>query len=89
MNSGLISSLRIYSHNVHRNYLLMDTVLETNKDSFDILFIQEPPWRTICQAPSTCDPNGEPVVGGPIHPEWSGRQTVSERTSDCISDVKW
>ncbi|KAJ3561032.1 hypothetical protein NP233_g10444 [Leucocoprinus birnbaumii] len=65
----------------------MDTVLETNKDSFNILFIQEPPWRTIRQAPSTRDPNGEPVVGGPIHPEWTPIVRYSPDNEDTCPRV--
>ena len=70
MNDTL-HSLRIYSHNVQKNYALVDLILESHKNDYDILFIQEPPWQLIRQAPSTSDPNGEPVVGAPIHPEWT------------------
>ena len=33
----------IYSQNVQKNYVLVDSLLESQKDLYDILFIQEPP----------------------------------------------
>ena len=36
--------LRILSFNVAKNYTLLDTLLESEKDNFDIVFVQEPPW---------------------------------------------
>jgi hypothetical protein len=65
-----IESLCIFSQNVSRNYLLTESILETQKDEFDIIFLQEPPWNTICNAPSTTEPLGDEVMGAPIHPEW-------------------
>ncbi|KXN86230.1 hypothetical protein AN958_10340 [Leucoagaricus sp. SymC.cos] len=47
-----------------------DYVLEALKDTFDILFIQEPPWRTIRQTVLTTSEEGNDVVGVPKHPEW-------------------
>ncbi|KAF5309958.1 hypothetical protein D9619_010442 [Psilocybe cf. subviscida] len=37
---------------------------------FDILFIQEPPWRLIRTVPSAVSVEGEEVVGAPNHPQW-------------------
>ena len=45
-------------------------LLERNKNSFDIVFLQEPPWKRLRTAPSTRSKEGEDVVGAPNHPEW-------------------
>ncbi|KAF5347005.1 hypothetical protein D9756_011008 [Leucocoprinus leucothites] len=68
--NNLISSVRIYSQNVGRSYALVDTILESRKLDFDIIFLQEPPWNHIRKAPSTTNPEGDDVIGAPIHPEW-------------------
>ncbi|KAF5345868.1 hypothetical protein D9756_011193 [Leucocoprinus leucothites] len=65
-----ISSVCIYSQNVGRSYALVDTILESKKLDFDIIFLQEPPWNHIQKAPSTTNPEGDDVIGAPIHPEW-------------------
>ena len=65
------TELRIYSQNVCKNYTLVDTFLESQKDSYDIFFVQEPPWNFIRHAPSTTSLEGDKVVGAPIHPDWT------------------
>jgi hypothetical protein len=65
-----IESLHIFSQNVSHNYLLTESILETWKDEFNIIFLQEPPWNTIRNTPSMTEPLGDEVVGAPIHPEW-------------------
>ncbi|KAF5359860.1 hypothetical protein D9756_003191 [Leucocoprinus leucothites] len=65
-----ISSVRIYSQNMGRSYALVDTILESKKLDFKIIFLQEPPWNHIRKAPSTTNPEGDDVIGAPIHPEW-------------------
>jgi len=68
--SSTTNIIRIYSQNVWKNYVLVNSFLESQKDVYDILFIQEPPWNFIRFAPSTSSPGGQKVVGAPIHPEW-------------------
>jgi len=65
-----IESLRILSFNVNNNYLLTESLLNSRVDDTNILFLQEPPWKTIRQAPSTVRHKGNDVVGAPLHPEW-------------------
>src|SRR5690349_20370218 len=62
--------VRILSHNVNRSYSHVDVLLERNKDAFDVLFLQEPPWNRIRAAPSTRSKEGKAVVGAPNHPDW-------------------
>ena len=50
--------------------MYLDVLLETLYKDFDVLFVQEPPWRTIRQAPSSSNKEGEDVTGAPMHPEW-------------------
>ncbi|KAF5355017.1 hypothetical protein D9756_005204 [Leucocoprinus leucothites] len=75
-----ISSVRIYSQNVGRSYALVDTILKSKKLDFDIIFLQEPPWNHIRKAPSTTNPEGDDVIGAPIHPEWLCMMTTSHET---------
>ena len=37
--SGTTDMIRIYSQNVWKNYVLIDSLLESQKDLYDILFI--------------------------------------------------
>ena len=69
--SSTTDMFRIYSQNVRKNYVLVDSLLESQKDLYDILFIQEPPWNFIRFAPSTTASGGDEVVGAPIHPDWT------------------
>jgi len=64
------NDIRVYSHNVAKNYLYLDVLLETLYNDFDVLFIQEPPWRTIRQVPSSSNKEGDDVIRAPMHPEW-------------------
>jgi len=54
--------LKIFSQNVWKNSLIVNTILE-NQMSFDIVFIQEPLWSTICTIPSSTSYKGEELVG--------------------------
>jgi len=65
------TELRIYLQNVCKNYALVDTFLESQKNSYDIFFVQEPPWNFIQHTPSTSSLEGDKVVGAPIHPDWT------------------
>jgi len=67
----VVDSFRIFSQNVNRNSLLLESILASSLDDFDIIFIQEPPWRLVRHAPSGSNPEGEPVIGTTIHPDWS------------------
>ena len=69
--SGTTDIIRIYLQNVWKNYMLVDSLLEFQKDLYDILFIQEHSQNFIQFAPSTSSPGGQEVVGVPIHQEWT------------------
>ena len=65
----IVSKLRIFSQNVHKNSLILNTILET-QSQFDIILIQEPPWSEIRKIPSSSNCEGEPLVGTCHHPNW-------------------
>ena len=69
--SGTTNILCIYSQNVWKNYVLVNSLLEFQKDLYDILFIQKPPWNLIHFAPSTTASGSNEVIGTPIYPEWT------------------
>src|ERR1700733_1396038 len=65
------SELRIFSQNVNRNYGYMDSILSSDDyDIYNLLFIQEPPWRHVRAAPSSNSMEGEDVIGAPVSPAW-------------------
>ena len=63
----IMKNLKILSHNVHKNSLIINTLLET-QNQFDIILIQEPPWSEIHKIPSSSDCKGEPLIGTNHHP---------------------
>ena len=63
--------LCIYLKNAYKNYALVGNLLETQKDLYDILFIQKYFQNFICFAPSITTPGGDGVVNVPIHPNWT------------------
>jgi hypothetical protein len=70
MLSTTLSKLRIVSFNIAKNYDILNVLLERECNHFDVLCIQEPPWRLIRHAPSTVSREGTEVVGAPRHPQW-------------------
>ena len=69
-NDNVESNLRIYCQNVAKNTLHLDTVLVTLNGTFDVVFVQEPPWNTVRHAPSSSNKEGEAVTGAQMHPDW-------------------
>ncbi len=63
-------SLRIFNQNIAKQRLHLDVLLDNHSSTYDILFIQEPPWATVRLAPSTSNVEGDPMIGAPNHPEW-------------------
>jgi len=61
--------LKFFSQNVRKNKLIVNTILEI-QFSYDIIFIQEPPWSIIHSIPSSNNCKGEPLVDVPYHPNW-------------------
>src|SRR6202035_617759 len=73
------SELCIFSQNVNRNYGYMDSILSSEDyDIYDLLFIQEPPWRRIRAAPSSSSMEGKDVIGAPMNSAWGCIVCASE-----------
>ncbi|PPQ93577.1 hypothetical protein CVT25_005551, partial [Psilocybe cyanescens] len=62
--------VRILSFTCAKSSLSVETILEHFVLAYDIVFIQEPPWRFVCTAPSTSRKSGDDVIGAPLHPSW-------------------
>ena len=65
----IIQNLKIFSQNVHKNSLIINTILET-QNHFNIILIQEPPWSEIWKIPSTASCEGKPLMGTCHYPNW-------------------
>jgi len=64
-----LKSLKILLQNVHKNTLIIQTLLKTQKD-YDIILIQEPPWSEIQKVLSPSNSEGDPLIGTSHHPNW-------------------
>ena len=77
----IYDNIKLYSQNVHKNSLIVNTIPET-QSSFNIIFIQEPPWLIIQSIPSSTSCKGDALVGVPTHLNW----TIFARSSVCASE---
>ena len=64
-----LNSLKILLQNVQKNSLIVQALLETQKDS-DVILIQEPPWSEIWKVPSSSNSEGEPLISTSHHSNW-------------------
>jgi len=65
----IYNNLKIFSQNIWKNYLIINTILET-QSHFNIIFIQEPPWSILYIIPSSISCEEEVLVGTPHYPNW-------------------
>jgi len=65
----IVCNLKVFSQNVCKNLLIINTILETS-NHFNIILIQEPPWSEIRKIPSTLNCDGDPLMGTCHHPNW-------------------
>ena len=77
----IYDNIKLYSHNVCKNSLIINTILETQL-SFDIIFIQEPFWSVIRSISSSTSCKKDILVGVLYHPNW----TIFSRTSLYVSE---
>jgi len=77
----IINDIKVFSQNVWKNNLIMNTILEANIN-FDIIFIQEPSWSTICSIPSPKNGEGESLASMVNHPNWLTFVRTSELEND-------
>ena len=64
--------------------MLVDTFLESQKDYYDIFFIQEPLWDFIYYALSTTLLEGNKVVSIPIYLDWTQVVQPSKDSKDVL-----
>ena len=65
----IIQNLKVFSQNVCKNSIVLNTILET-LSHFDVILIQEPPWSKIRKIPSSSNCNRDPLMGTCHHPNW-------------------
>ena len=65
----IFKNLKIFSQNVWKNNLIINTILKLKAD-FNIIFIQEPSWSTIHTIPSLRNCEWESLVDIANHPNW-------------------
>ena len=65
----IVENLKVFSQNVHKNSLLVNTLLKT-LTNFNIILIQEPLWSEICKIPSYSNCEGDLLMGSNHHPNW-------------------
>ena len=65
----IYNNLKIFSQNICKNVLIVNTISKTHF-YFDIILIQEPPWSIICSIPSSTCSEEEVLVGTLYHPNW-------------------
>jgi len=78
----IFRDIRLFSWNVQKNSLIVKTILEV-KSEFDIIFIQEPSWATICSIPSSTNCKGDDIVSVVNHPNWLTFARNSVNESKC------
>ena len=62
----ITKDIKIFSQNMWKNNLIINTILET-QFFFDVIFIQEPSWTTICSILSSKSVEGKELVEVPNH----------------------
>jgi len=80
-HQAICDVLKLFSQNVCKNSLIVNTILETQM-SFDIIFIQEPPWSTIYTILSSTSSKGEELVSIPHDPNWLTFARIPTNQSD-------
>jgi hypothetical protein len=72
-DSGLRDTVSFFSFNANKNYLYTETLLVhlSLQKKVDVIFLQEPPWRTIRCAPSVTNLEGKEIIGPPLHHDWN------------------
>ena len=65
----ILKSIKILLQNIHKNLLIVHSLLET-QNYFNIILIQEPLWSEIRKVPSSSTSKGEPLIGTIHYPTW-------------------
>ena len=82
----IFKDLKIFSQNVWKNNLIVNTIFELKVD-FNIIFVQEPSWSTIRTIPSSRNRKGESLVGITNHSNWLTFSRSLEMENDYLRVV--
>jgi len=82
LSTMICDYLKVFSQNIQKNLLIINTILEIQID-FDIIFIQEPPWSAIYMIPSASNQEGKILVGTTHHPNWLSFTRIPSSQSDA------
>jgi len=77
----IVENLKIFSQNICKNSLLVNTLLKT-LTHFNIILIQEPPWSKICKIPSSLNCKEDPLMGSNHHPNWTTYARIPSNDKD-------
>ena len=77
----IVENLKIFSQNICKNSLLVNTLLET-LTHFDIILIQEPSWSEIHKIPSSLNCEGDPLMGSGHHQNWTTFARIPSNDKD-------
>ena len=84
----IIKNLKIFLQNVHKNSLIVTTLLEI-LTQFDIILIQELPWSEICKIPSILCSEGKPLMGTSHHPNQISYTRISLVDNDFLRVITY
>ena len=95
----IIKDIKIILQNVWKNNSIVNMILETCFP-FNIIFIQELSWTTICSIPNLKSREGEALVSIPNHPNWLNFVSYMSNANDyprviiycynwCLLDATW
>jgi len=74
-------SLKFFSQNIQKNNFIINTILKIYAN-FDIIFIQELLWNSICSIPSNYNNKGKSLMGVVNYPNWLTFTRLPASSSD-------
>ena len=84
----ILKSLKILSQNVHKNALIVHSLLKT-KNHYDIILIQEPLWLEIRKIPSSSNSEEDPLIGTNHHLNWIMFGRVPMDSNDSLRVISY
>jgi len=77
----ILQDIKIFSQNICKNNFVINTILKTH-NLYNIIFIQELSWPSICFILSSMNKKGGKLVGIPNYPNW----IIFFRNPICVGD---
>ena len=79
----IMNKLNIFSQNVCKNSLIVNSIFETH-NHFNIILIQELPWSAIWSIPSSTSSEEEVLIRASHHPNWLFFTRLSTNQSNYL-----